>query len=96
MAPTLNDLPFIKRYPFRDEGEFRLIHEEQNEELDFKDIELDITTISKVVVNPWVPKTVFASIKKSIQEIPDCSSRTVNRTTLVDNDEWKRIGSSAQ
>lgn len=89
-APALEELPFIKRHPFRDEREFRLVLAD-DAALALKDLELDLATISKIVINPWLPRTVSDSIKAQIQTIEGCQRMRVQRTTLVDNEEWKRI-----
>ena len=91
--PMLEELPFLKRHAFRDEREFRLIFEDKNHALPYKDVALDLGAILKIVVNPWLPKSVFESVKALVKSIEDCETIRVLRTTLVDNEEWKRIGS---
>lgn len=95
-APDLEELPFLKRYAFRDEKEYRLIFKENDGAHQFKDIKIDLATISKIVVSPWLPKSVFSSVKTMVQSIDGCKSIRALRTTLVDNEEWKRIGSNSK
>jgi len=91
-APNINDLPFLKRYPFRDEKEFRIIYEDKEREMETKDFDIDVHAISKIIMNPWMPKALFKTVKELIRDIDGCVDIEVTRTTLVDNEEWKRLG----
>lgn len=91
-VPDVNKLPFVKRYAFRDELEWRLIYEASEPGLHTKNIKFDIATISRIVLSPWLPKAVAREIKKVIRGIDGCSKIKVIRTTLIDNAEWQKHG----
>jgi hypothetical protein len=87
--PTTPELPFLKRYPFKDEREFRLIYEDAEPMLEAKDVPFDPLALLKVTMNPWMPRAVFESVKDHLRLIDDWSHVSIRRTTLVDNDRWK-------
>lgn len=87
--PSTKDLPFVKRYPFQDEREFRIILEDAKPMLDARDVPFDPHALLKVTINPWMPRAVFESVKAHLMAIDGWSHLSIGRTTLVDNDEWK-------
>lgn len=91
-APQLSDLPFLKRIAFSDERELRLLYESQERGLLAKNFELDLRTISRVVLSPWLPPSVSEPVKDVIRGLDGCASIKVFRTSLIDNLEWKRLG----
>ncbi|MEW5733377.1 MAG: DUF2971 domain-containing protein [Thermodesulfobacteriota bacterium] len=92
--PTIDDLPFVKRYGFRDEVEYRIIYEDKNKKLPTKDIDIDLNCIHKIVLSPWMPKAIVPSVKELIKSISGCSSINIFATGINENREWKRIGDS--
>ena len=90
--PAQDELPFLKRHPFRDEKEFRIIYESTTDEITNKDVTIDVSSIRKIIFNPWIPKPVFNSVKEVIKTINGCGKIKFSRTTLVNNEEWKKIG----
>ncbi len=94
-VPTIDDLPFIKRYPFRDECEYRIIYENRRKEEKIQYIEITPGDIDHITINPWVPECVFESIRSVIQDIKGCKSIGVFRTGIVENEKWKKLGSQA-
>jgi hypothetical protein len=87
--PETSELPFVKRHPFKDEREFRLIYEGVEPMLEAKDVPFDPLALLRVILNPWMPRVVFESVKAHLRMIDDWSHISIRRTTLVDNDEWK-------
>ena len=94
VKPEPDKFPFLKRHAFRDEEEYRLIYETGEPGLSAKDIDLDLTAISAVVLSPWLSKSVSNSVKETIRNIDGCGDMRVFRTTLVNNEEWKRYGNA--
>ncbi len=84
------DLPFIKRYPFRDEQEFRIIFEDSATSREAKDLPFDPSALQRVIVNPWMSKAVYDSVKTLILGIDGWKHLKVSRTTLVDNERWRQ------
>jgi hypothetical protein len=87
----LNNLPFIKRAPFSDEKEFRLIYVSTQETIDTKDYEITPSSIFRITLSPWMPKPLVDSVKATLKSIPNCEKLSVSQSTLVDNDFWKRV-----
>jgi hypothetical protein len=90
------DLPFVKRYPYRDEREFRLIYEDSKGATAPKDVPFDPTALRKVVINPvinpWMANSVYESVKVVLRGIEGWDHLRVQRTTLVDNERWRQLG----
>lgn len=89
--PELADFPFLKRYPFRDEKEFRIIFEDKMNALETKEFDIEMSSIRRIIVNPWMPKSLFETVKELIHSIDGCERLVITRTTLVDNEEWKKF-----
>lgn len=96
--PVVKDLPFLKRHPYSDEREFRIVYESQTEELDMKGLSIDFDCIESIVINPWLPKPLVKTLQSTIKAIEGCSRLRVYQTTLLENENWKaaalRAGSS--
>ena len=92
MPPEISQFPFTKAKAFEDEREFRIIYENKNQEYITKKIPLDIKSIEKVVFNPWITEEVCASLKAVIRKIEGCDELEVIRTTVTNNEKWKKLG----
>lgn len=88
---SLEELPFIKRYPYRDEQEFRVVFISKHETVEFKDYPIDLSWIKRITLSPWMSNNLSASVKETLKSIPGCSAIKINRSTLVDNEAWKRL-----
>jgi hypothetical protein len=93
--PALDDLPFLKRYAFRDEDEFRVIYEGMKTKRETKDFPLPFSCIAKISISPWAPELLGIAITETIKGIPGCEQLQVGRSSLINNKEWKRIGANA-
>lgn len=91
-VPETGKLPFIKRKPFQDESEFRIIFESKKEQLSTKDVRISLSCIEKLTLSPWITKGLAETLKATLLSIEDCENLHVSRSTLVNNSEWKRIG----
>jgi hypothetical protein len=85
-------LPFLKRHAFSDENEYRIIYQDEKRELSSLDVSIPINSILKIYINPWMPKSVYSSVKKVIKNIEGCSRISIIQTTIVENEKWKRLG----
>ena len=92
----LEKLPFIKRYGFKDECEFRIIYESTKSSLLTKNIQIPLSSIEKITFSPWIPKALATSMKKTISTISGCENLEISRSTLVDNAEWKEFANNAE
>jgi len=93
--PKLDQLPFVKRWPFKNEGEFRIIYNSKTDNLASHDISISLASISRILLSPWLHKNLSDSIKAALRSIDGCSTLDIVRSTVVDNEEWKRIGGFA-
>lgn len=88
---TTDDMPFLKRYAFADESEYRIIYP-SSQDVTFKDINIPLTTIRKISINPWIPNAFFQVIKETIRNINGCENIKIGKSSLIDNKEWCCIG----
>jgi hypothetical protein len=90
-SPTIEELPFLKRYAFTDESEYRLIYPSQRK-ISTKDIPLPIDAIRKISINPWAHESFYEAIKTTIKTLDGCEKIKVGQSSLINNIEWCRIG----
>lgn len=88
--PAERDLPFLKRRPYKDEKEFRIIYLDHKEEIDAKGFPIELECIERVTLSPWMPKILADAVKSTIHRIPGCEKMKVYQTTLLENEKWKR------
>lgn len=91
MPPDLKSLPYLKRWPYKDEKEFRIIYADSDHESEALSVPFAIDSIQKITLSPWIPETVSKTVKDVIKGLPGCSKLRVSRTTLVENKVWKNI-----
>lgn len=93
--PTLNELPFLKRYAFQNEGEFRLFYISEVEGPPIYRIHVPRSCIDCIILSPWLPNVVADRVKKTLKSIPGCSDVKMYRSTLVENEDWKRLANGS-
>jgi len=93
--PSVSELPFLKRYAFQNEEEFRIIFESAKQSLTKLDIPIPIASIESISLSPWLPSELRMHVIGALQLIDDCSNLPITRSTLIDNDAWKRLGEQA-
>lgn len=86
------DLPFLKRFAFAHESEFRMIYESKNAREPKLDIPIPLSSIGRVTLSPWLHPALFPHVKKTLQSIKGCSGLDIRRSTLIGNAEWKTLG----
>jgi hypothetical protein len=87
-AADVSRLPFLKRYPYRDEKEVRLLFTDQREARDTFEVPLPQGCIQRVVVGPELPAPLVESVRQTIKAIKGCELLRVHQTTLHANDHW--------
>lgn len=87
-----NWLPFLKRYPYRDESEFRLFVAPKKEITggEYR-VEVPKTALKRIILSPWLPTSVVSHVETLLKSIKDCSNIKVHRSTLIDNEKWRAI-----
>jgi len=95
VPPKVDELPFIKRYAFRDENEYRIIYADTLEDVRIKYVNIKPNDIECIVINPWVDRAVFDSISAVIKTVDGWANVRIRRSTVVENEEWKQLGAAA-
>lgn len=94
-TPVMRELPFLKRYAFEQEDEFRIVYESKTEKNPTLDIAIPLSCIERITLSPWVPRALSRHIKRTLKSIKGCSNLEIARSTLIGNEEWKKLGESA-
>jgi hypothetical protein len=94
--PRVDDLPFIKRYAFQHEHEFRVIFESKEEDKESQGFGIDLDWITSISLSPWMPAKFRASVASSIRSISGCKKMRVSRSTLIGNDQWMQAATTAK
>ena len=89
--PRESTLPFLKRHPFRDEKEIRIIYWSEEEEIDSKAFPIRLSCINQVLLSPLLLSEVADSVKSVVRKIEGCESLRIARSTLIDNPQWKSL-----
>ncbi len=91
----VESLPFLKRYPFEHEDEFRMIYESKSEAMEKLDIPIPLSAIDRVTLSPWIHEDLSQHLKQILHSIEGCSGLKIVRSTLIGNAEWKNLGEDA-
>ena len=94
MKLDARQLPFLKRYPFGHEDEFRIVFQSRKK-LKSVDIAIPLRCIDRITLSPWLNVALSNDVKKVIWSIPGCDELSIARSTLISNDDWKSFGESA-
>ncbi len=86
-----DDLPFVKRHPYRDEKEFRILFIDEGENREFQKLKISLDCIKLVTLSPWMPKPLAGAVKLTLKKISGCSELKVYQSTLIENEQWKRV-----
>ncbi len=88
------DLPFLKRFAFADENEFRFVYESRTK-CSKLDIPIPMSCVLKVTLSPWLHPDVADIVKIVLRSIDGCKQLRISRSTLIGNTEWKEFGEQA-
>lgn len=88
----LQDFPFVKRWGFQAEKEYRIISECDDSDAVMLSIPLPIKIVRRIIINPWLPSQVVESLKDRIQSIAECEKLRVSHSHLIASDRWKAAG----
>ncbi len=90
VRPPVDNWPFIKRVPFRDEGEFRIIYENAFALEHSKEIQFHLNCVNKITLSPWMPECVAQTVTGIIRSIHGCRNIRVNRSNLIEAARWRK------
>jgi hypothetical protein len=91
----VSQLPFVKRYGFKPESEFRVVYVSTTKEELSLDIPIEVECIRSVSLSPWMHGSLATSTVAAIRAIDGCAELKVSRSTLISNEQWKSLGKSA-
>lgn len=89
--PSLNELPFLKRYAFKNEGELRLIYATKEKGSPIHRVRMPLSAVDRIILSPWLSSEVANQVKRTLKIIPGCSEIKIYRSTLVENENWKQF-----
>ncbi len=96
MTLSVTDLPFLKRYAFEDECEFRVMYESDSKKLRKLDIAIPLSSIDKITLSPWIHPDFSSHLKRVLRGIDGCKTLDIARSTLIGNERWKSLGEEAE
>lgn len=80
----IDDIPFSKRYPYRNESEFRIIYDSEYP-ISNKYIAIELSLIKKITIDQRLNNDVYKLIKN---ELVNEYGIQVNRSTIFENKTW--------
>lgn len=95
-AIDVEKLPFLKRKPYAPECEYRVVYIDNDKSLEFKDFPINVASIRRITLSPWMSKALAGSVQKALRGIDGCSMIKISRSTLISNDEWKSLTARAR
>jgi len=88
---TVDQLPFLKRYPFRGEAEYRvLFRKEAATKFRTHAIPFDTSLIQGVTLSNSLPKELSGPVVELLKSIDGCANMEILRSTLNENSRWKQ------
>ena len=82
------DLPFLKRKPFRNENEYRLVIVSDKNQAETFDIDIDLNIIRRITLSGKMPKAVFKSTKEALIKLNPELKGKIFHSTLYRNSTW--------
>jgi hypothetical protein len=92
LTPSIDRFPFLKRYGFQDEKEFRIIYESSTDKMSKLDIPIQLSCIDKIVLSPSLDAALFSQTRELLHTIDGCSQLRIVHSRLTNNETWKRAG----
>ena len=85
----LENLPFSKRAGFGAEEEYRVIAWSGEPQALALEIDIQLSWVKQIELNPWMPKSLFQSVKDTIKAIDGCDRINFRQSTLINNQQWR-------
>ena len=89
--PGVDDLPFRKWYPYRDEKEYRIVCAGKKSLPDDWGFKIYLDWIKRISLSPWMPATIEGTLICHLKSIPGCSALRISRSRLIDFHDWKAV-----
>lgn len=91
LSPKVKDLPFIKRDPYRAEGEYRITFEHRDHEVEAQGFPISLDCIEAIVLSPWMHISLVESVRKTLKAIDGCDQIAMYQSTLIQNEKWQAV-----
>jgi hypothetical protein len=91
----VEELPFLKRYAYEHESEFRVVFDSEKKKVGKIDIDVPLSSIERITLSPWMHYDLYVHTKALLRTLPGVSRIKILRSTLIGNQEWKAYGDSA-
>ena len=88
----VDQLPFLKRLGFRDEREWRVLVNCMEPAKHTYDVEIELSAIKRIILNPWLPPPLSANLRGIIRKIPGCEKLKIESSGLTNSTRWKAAG----
>ena len=82
-------LPFLKRWGFRHEEEFRVIGFNPTATVKSIGVPFDLSIIQAVIFSPFAIRELADSTAKTLRKIPGCSHMKFGMSHLTNNQSWQ-------
>ena len=86
----VEDLPFLKRKPYMDEREFRILFTDAENALTDIGLDIELDWIHHVTLSPNLPEPLCDSVKEIIR-FAGFAQIDIRRSTLLENERWKNL-----
>lgn len=84
-------LLFMKRWPYGDESEYRAVYVDKDNERPSYPVSIELNAVTRITLSPWLAPALVPAIKDTLKSLPGCSELKIYRSTLIDNDQWKKL-----
>ena len=88
---ALDELPFVKRYPYIGEKEFRILFIDRHDKSRSQRLQIPLDMIIKITLSPWMPDPIATAVKLTLKSIKGCGNIQVYKSSLIESHTWKRI-----
>ncbi len=85
----LEQIPFVKRHPYRVEREFRVIWEGRTDR-DNIEMNIDLNSINRITISQNMPRDVCDTIVELLREHIKDPEKKIIRSTIFENRRWIR------
>jgi hypothetical protein len=85
-------LPYVKREGFSDEREWRIVMTCIEGAVMAKTVSINLTSIHRILLNPWMPPTLADNLRGIIRKLPGCESIKIEASRLTNSQRWKSAG----
>lgn len=88
------DLPFLKRWQFRDEGEYRIIYEDNEKDIYSYNISINLDIIKRIILSPWLHYNLSNTVEITLHGIDGCKKLRIHKSKLINYTDWKSIANN--